>query len=246
MKKILSVVFLALPFLLVAQSDASPNGLFNSLIITPQKGKMKELRDNLAAHNKKYHSEGPHVASVYGIGAGPNHGKWMWVMGPCKFEHLDEHPAGEEHGQDWRDNVIPLTEDIAHNGFWHVVSDLSYAPEGAVFEKFRARYVNVKQGERYRFNKLMANIRDVYVQKEYKSAHVIYDRRLASTDGRDVGVMFGYESWSALDGGGIAGDYEEVHGDGSWTLFLEELEECVEGTEDELWRLIEGMSGAGQ
>ena len=242
MKKILFVFSLILPLLLIAQDDAPPLTMYDNLLITPQKDKIMELTENIAAHNKKYHNEGPYSVNVYRIISGPDNGKMIWSMGPCNFGHLDENPGGEEHNTDWVKNVIPLTEDVSHHGFWNRNDKLSYFMEGATYPKLRIRNIDLKRGEQYRFNKLMANIRDVYAAKKYKAAHAIFNRRLASSDGKDIAVIFGYGSWSELDSGGLSADYEEVHGEGSWQLFLEEIEGCVESVDDELWQWMGDMS----
>lgn len=243
MKKMFFFLLL-LPFMLSAQGDAPTNNMFENLVITPVQGKVEDLRTNMAAHNKKYHNEGPYHANVFQVMAGPNTGKMIWSMGPCNFSHMDGHPNDPEHSQDWRTNVMPFIEHLEHGGFWSQNVDLSYWPEGMNFQKLRIRIIDIKRGEAYRFRQLMGNVREVYAKKEYKRAHVVYSRRLASTDGRDMVSLFGYESWSALDGSGLEKDYEEVHGEGSWDLFQEELEECVEGFDDDLWELVVELSGS--
>lgn len=241
MKKLFFVFFLTLPFLLTAQEDAPAYTMYEALMITPKKDKIMEFRANVTAHNEKYHNEGAYSVNMYGIIGGPNNGKAMWIMGPCNFGHLDSTPGGDAHTEDWVKNVIPLTEDITHTGFWNLNTTLSYGLENTIFKKHRVRYVKVKTGERYRFNAMMANIQKVYAEKEYKHSHMIYNKRLADSHGPSIGVMFGYSDWAELDKGGLSvKDYESVHGEGSWILFQEELEECVESIEDELWEWVSG------
>lgn len=79
-----------------------------------------ELRKNMVAHNKKYHNEGPYSVNVFQVIAGPNMGKMIWSRGPCDFEHIGKNPGGEAHNEDWVTNIIPLTEDISHNGYWRL------------------------------------------------------------------------------------------------------------------------------
>ncbi len=184
----------------------------------------------------------PYSVNVFQIIAGPNMGKMIWSMGPCDFEHIGKNPGGDAHNEDWVTNIIPLTEDISHNGYWRLIGELSYAPEGVNFEKYRVRSISIKRGERYRFDKMMANIRQVYEKKRFNTPHLIFDRRMASSDGRDVDVLFGYNDWSELERPSFGDEYDEVHGEGSWQLFLEELEECVEKTNDELWQRVEAAS----
>jgi hypothetical protein len=240
MKKLFFVFFLTLPFLLTAQEGAPANNMYEALMITPQKNKIMEFRANINAHNEKYHNEGAYSVNMYQIIGGPNNGKVMWIMGPCNFGHLDNMPGGDVHNDDWVKNVMPLTEDITHKGFWNLNIPLSYGPENTVFKKFRVRFLHIKSGEAYRFNKMMENLQKVSVEKKYKTSRFVYYPRLASSDGPNAAVMFGHNNWAELDEAGPGKDYDSVHGEGSWENFLKEAEEAVEGMDDELWEWVSG------
>ena len=75
-----------------AQED-SPDMIWESIIITPDYTKLKELGESMARHNKKYHASGKYQAYVYNISSGPNMGQMVWEMGPLTLSDLDGRPA---------------------------------------------------------------------------------------------------------------------------------------------------------
>lgn len=240
MKKVIFALFLTLPLLLAAQEDAPANMMYEALMITPKKDKIMEFRANVTAHNKKYHSEGVYSVNMYQIIGGTYNGKAMWIMGPSNFGHLNNNPAGDAHNEDWVKNVMPLTEDITHRGFWNLNLNLSYGPANTVFKKFRVRFLRVKSGEGYRFSKMMENLSRVSAEKKYKTSRFVYSPRLTSSSGPDAAVMRGLNNWAEMDEEGPGKDYDSVHGEGSWELFLEEAEEVIEAMDDELWEWVSG------
>ena len=52
-----------------------------------------------------------------------------------------------------------------------------------------------------------------------------------------------FDKWAEMDRDDtLAADYEEVHGEGSWRLFLEEIEEIVLHSEEEFHTLLPELS----
>ncbi len=52
-----------------------------------------------------------------------------------------------------------------------------------------------------------------------------------------------FDKWADLDRENtLPADYEEVHGEGSWRLFLEEIEKIVLHSEEEFHQLIPELS----
>ena len=70
----------------------------------------------MAAHNKKFHADGPYGARVYTIANGKNAGKYMLAMGPLPWSAMDGRPKSKEHADDMNKNVNPyLLADVEVN-----------------------------------------------------------------------------------------------------------------------------------
>jgi hypothetical protein len=241
MKKLMLMVALMLPFLTVAQDDEPEYIMYRNIKLTPKKDKIADFMKAVSDHNKKYHSGAqPFYANVWMPISGPDMGSIIYSIGPLTYADMDNRKLGEGHDEDWQ-KALALCEDISDQGFWRLNPETS-TPSGPQYGKLRIRMITVAAGEGYRFQAVMKKIAEVYAKKEYDRSHWIFNRRGASNDGGDVAVVFGYNNWAEMDLN-FSKDYEEVHGEGSWDLFLEEIEEAVEGVEDHLWLLNENASG---
>ena len=113
----MSLMILGIAPRVQAQED-SPDMIWESIIITPDYTKLKELGESMARHNKKYHASGKYQAHVYNISSGPNMGQIVWEMGPLTLSDLDSRPAAGGHDEDWRDNVMPYVKKMNTGEYW--------------------------------------------------------------------------------------------------------------------------------
>ncbi|TFG71729.1 MAG: hypothetical protein E4H26_12015, partial [Flavobacteriales bacterium] len=123
MKKFLFTLLLT-PFLAISQA-AAPYSVIENGMITAQPDKISQFEAGMAAHNKKYHTEGAYGARVYGISSGPNVGKYMWVMGPLPWSAFDARPALEGHDEDWTKNVLAYSMAEGDQTYWKFHPTLS-------------------------------------------------------------------------------------------------------------------------
>ena len=240
MKKLLLLVALMLPFLMLAQEEPEYI-MFRNIKLTPKKDKIADFMSAISAHNKQYHSgEQPFHANVWMPIGGPDMGSIIYSIGPLTYADMDDRKTEEGHDEDWQ-KVLSLCEDISDMGFWRLNPESS-TPSGPTYSKLRIRIITTAPREGYRFQEVMKKIAQVYDEKGYDRSHWIYNRRGASNDGGDVAVVFGYNNWAEMDLN-LSQDYEEIHGENSWSRFLDEIEESVEGVEDHLWQLNQEASG---
>ena len=102
--------------------------MYETQYLKVQPGKWKEFSANMAAHNQKFHSDGPYKSSVWRVSNGKRSGQLVWVMGPCTFTDLDSRPAGDDHESDWMNKVESLATGH-HNEYWRLQESLSYIPD---------------------------------------------------------------------------------------------------------------------
>ena len=102
--KNLFYTMLLLPFLVLAQNSQESLVLEN-VMLTVHPEKIAEFEAGIAAHNKKFHSDGPYGARVYNILNGKNAGKYMLIMGPLPWSAMDGRPTSKEHTDDNNKNI---------------------------------------------------------------------------------------------------------------------------------------------
>jgi len=244
MKKtiVLLIGFIAFAFLANAQTGYK---MWETIYIVPKKGSIEELKKGLSDHNKEFHSTAPFTAHVWNVMTGPHEGQLLWVMGPCTFTDLDSAPGGEaKHDADWDANVEAHCEKVHEVKYWKLNEKVSYSPEGAPGEKVIWTTYDIKPFEMYRFNAMLEKVAEVYRQKKYDHSFSVYESQLDSGDGQDIVLEWQFEKWAFFDEeDSFKKDYEEIHGEGTWTYFMEEYRDVVESSFDELAVYMKELSG---
>lgn len=238
MKRALAVLFVLVPALAVAQDYE----MYETQYLAVRPGHSKQFNEGMKAHNDRFHASGPYRAVVQYVVNGPRSGQMFWVMGPCTFTDLDSRPAGEEHEGDWADNVLAHAEQ-GETQYWRLDTELSYRPDTRVRPKVRVRVQDVERFEGYRYLQLRRNVKQVMEAKKYPNPVLVFRSVGQSATGRDYALVQAFDKWAFFDRDGtFAADYEEVHGQASWRLFLREIEEVVRHSEDEFHELIPELS----
>lgn len=227
--------------MLMAQADYK---MWRTVSFEPKIDQIATFEKNMAAHNKKYHNEGNKTASVWYNLTGSNAGKYVVAIGPVTFTDYDSYEQSDEHDKDWNENVLPYVKEVSDYEFWKLDEELSHTPEGSSTGKEIFRVYNLKPWEGYRFYELLKKVSEVYKKKPQENYFHVYWSEFSSNSGRDVAIALGQKTWASLDDKSkFSDDYEEVHGDGSWRLLLEELQDVVVSFEDELSMKRSDLSG---
>ncbi|NOX86327.1 MAG: hypothetical protein GXO86_10255 [Chlorobi bacterium] len=243
MKKLLTSVVLGFctTLLAIGQSDYK---MLELVYLKPVAGADLEAASRvLAAHNKKYHSEDPYKATVWSNLTGSMVGTWVWAMYPATFTAYDNRPSGKDHEEDWNKTINPYFEIVA-NEYWQEDDKLSYFPENySLGTKVVWTIYDVRPGDNYRFKALLKKVAEVYKQKKYETGFVVYRNQFENKDGRDVAIETMFSNWSFLDKDNkLKKDYDELHGEGSWSELIEEYRDIVIASEDELSVILPEMS----
>lgn len=243
MKSLLWSVLLV-PFIMLGQTDAGYM-IFENGMITPNPAKVTEFETGLAAHNKKYHAEGLHGARVYWISNGPNVGKYVWVMGPLPWSAMDERPAQEGHDADWNTNVMPYMLAEGDQDYWRFHPQLSNFPADFNLKNLLVFIIDIKRFKQMDFmDNVVRKVQKVYMEKMPDQPYGVYTNEMASPSGKDFAWVDFFSSSSWLGETDIfPQQFEEVHGAGSFSQFLQEVEATTNGEREELWIFREDLSG---
>jgi hypothetical protein len=202
------------------------------------------LMDNLAAHIKKFHTTGPRKISVWSNMTGSHIADLAWVMGPFTFTDMDTpFPDQKAHDDDWNKNVEPYL-DVTASDYWKLDEKLSYVPENYKYGgKVIWSIFDLQPFEAYRFKELCKKIIEVYNKKTYTHTFEVYWNQFESKEGRDVVIETNFSKWAFLDEDDqFVKDYEEINGEGSYRLALEEYRDIVISVEDEVSEIIPELS----
>lgn len=242
MKKLLYTLVL-LPLLAVAQTNESL--VIENVMLTVNPENIEEFETGIAAHNKKFHAEGPYGARVYNVLNGKNAGKYMLIMGPLPWSAMDGRPSSQEHTDDNNKNISKyLTPEVE-------VNYMKMHPELSNFSKdFEINQVSVFMLDVKRFKegdfmeKVLQKVAKVYKEKMPDQLYGVYSNEMSNMDGMDFGWVefFDSSSWLAKEDKFVQ-FFEEVHGAGSFAGFMADVEATTDGETTEIWTLRKDLSG---
>jgi len=219
--------------------------MYETMYIKPKSSKIMEFNEALAAHNKKFHAEGPNEVAIQRVANGARAGQLVWVMGPLNFTDLDNRPSDVAHEEDWN-SVMSYIDEVTEVEYWRMDPDLSYTPEGWNFTpKIHIRSWELKHGKSEEFLGVMKKIVEVFRTKEYDNSWHVYWNYFQTGNGRDISGVFGFGKWAFYDEDPVfITDFEEIHGEGSWTETYETLTLVTVGMTEELRELIPELGGS--
>ena len=220
-----------------AQDSNTDYSMAVVVYIDAKVGHEAQFESAAAEHNAKHHNEAPNKGWLNQIMSGEDAGTYAWVMAPCTFTDLDNMKLGDEHDKHWNDKVVPHIESYGAQEYWKYNKDLSYYPNAEQVNKFGEFWIiDLKRGDYYRFKALMGMIIEAFEAQGTGSIRV-YDNQFNANDGRDVTLIFDMENLSEMDmNNSIKGSYEELHGEGSWSIMLDEWNEITISINSQLWR----------
>ena len=234
-------LFFILGFVRAQDSGAH---MYETIYITPIPGKITELNAALSAHNKKYHGEGDHEAFVQSVITGRRTGDYVWLMGPGNFARLDSRPAEGGHDEDWANNVLVNVSEVANAEYWIRDEKAFYSPEDYSGDKIRIRFHKVKIGKGQKYGEMFNKIVDVYRAKKYPRTVTLYWNQFPTAYGRTAATVNGFANWAMYDEDGtFVADFNSVHGEGSFSKWLEEFRSLLDWTDNEVRQNMPALSG---
>jgi hypothetical protein len=219
--------------------------MYKTMYIKPNFSKIKEFNEALAAHNKKFHGEGPNSVAIQYVLNGSRAGQLVWVMGPLTFTDLDGRPSDNAHTADWN-AVMPYIDEISEVEYWRLDPDLSYTPEGWNFTpKIHVRSWELKHGKSEEFLSVIKKIVEVFRSKKYDHSWHVYWNYFQTGNGRDIAGVFGFDKWTFYDEDPVfIRDFEEIHGEGSWEETYETMTRVTVEMTEELREVMPELGGS--
>ncbi len=242
MRKLLFTMLLV-SFMMGAQTNEGL--IFENVMLTVNPEKIIEFEAGIAAHNKKFHNNGPYGARVYTILNGPNAGKYMLNMGPFTWSAIDARPAGKDHTDDNNKNISKyLTPEVSVN-YMKMHAELSNFSKDFEIKKLSVFMIDVKRFSEQDFmEKVLKKVVKVYKEKMPDQLYGIYSNEMNNMEGMDYGWVDFFEnsSWLAQEDKFVQ-YFEEVHGAGSFLGFLADVEATTNGDRTEIWEVRNDLSG---
>jgi len=218
--------------------------MFENTRLVPKSDKFKAFSKAMADHNKKFHNSGPYHANVWSVTVGQHTDEMVWSMGPCTYTDLDSRPSGDDHLNDWMNNVMPNVACVKENNLWKLDKEHSYKPETR-HNKLSIRIYDLEDWQAYRFKELLDKAKKVYEEKNYDETFGVYWSQFDVNTDEDVAIVWGFDKWASFDKDPkFKKDFEEINGEGSWQQFLEELRGTIKSARDEVWELVPELSGS--
>ena len=224
----------------IAQKMKEKYTMFSTEQIKPVKGKEKEFETAVLAHNEKYHKEGTHQAWLRQIVTGPKAGSYVWISGPKMFSDFETRPGAGAHADDWTNNVDPYVKYYGTVEFWKMNDKLSFtAPDSENDKLSQIWFIDVENGAWEKFNEALTKA--VAVNKKIGTdTFQTFNTSFSGGDGRDVALVFPFGKWSDLDiDDPFMEDFEELHGEGSWQIFLDEWNSSTSKIVQVVTKLVE-------
>ncbi|MEL6919090.1 MAG: hypothetical protein AAFO99_15340 [Bacteroidota bacterium] len=230
-------------FTLAQESQQAP--MFMNVMLTAHPTKITEFETGVAAHNKKFHTEGASAVNVFWIASGKNSGKYVWSMGPTAWSAMDEaNNPDAAHALDWNTNVAPYTLAEMETTFWK--SDIAHSnfTKDFTLKNLAIFMLDMKRFKQMEFMSVLDKVHNVFKAKDPDHQWGVYFNELANNDGQDMVWVdfFDKSAWMGREDK-FPQWYEEVHGEGSFLSFLREFENTTNSDHQELWMFRADLSG---
>jgi hypothetical protein len=243
-----AIVFGAV-FTLTAQEDDKSYEMWEDIMLTPDKTKLKVLSENMRKHNEKYHKEGPHKATVYNITTGPNADKIIWEMGKLTYSDLDKRPSVGGHDEDWRDNISPYILETNTAEYWKSNKKLNNTGmldgDNSKYPILFVRYFEVVDGPSPGVELFFERVSKTIKALEGVNPWGVYYNEFRQGDlGRHISTFSFSPNWADFDRDvNWVKTFEEVNGENSWQNQQELFRATFKNSWDEIWVYNKNMSG---
>ncbi len=237
MKKLLILLF-CMPVLAWSQAGDTPT-LWEVINIKVNPGQEDAFEAAVKAHNAKFHDEGPHQAQLQYIINGPYGAHYQWIMGPTTWSALDNRPADEAHDADWA-KVTAMTESAEPPTYWNTDTNRSQLLLDPANNKSMVWMYDLESGKAAQWGELLEKVKEVYAAKRADEDFFVGWNAHSNAKGEDAVIIFTMDKWGDRDNNRyFAGEFEEVHGPGTWLPFFNHINECVKQRVDWMRERIE-------
>lgn len=238
LSKLLLLAFF-MPLFLSAQEEAEKKyHLVELTYIKVKVGMEAKFEAAVKAHNDKFHADAPYKAYLYSISTGNDAGWYVWEMRGMTFSEMDSRPDTKAHGEDWNKNIAPHIQKYGRNEIWRSNYKLSHQGENSG-NKIILWLLDIERGEYYRFKAFMEKV--IEIHKEQNESIYSFNNSFPQNDGRDFAIVWPFDKWGSFDeeDWSMKDKFDEKYGEGAWQDALEEWEDVVSSTSQEVWTLIE-------
>ncbi|MEO6290241.1 MAG: hypothetical protein ABIO76_09985 [Ginsengibacter sp.] len=227
-----------IPFLALSQVKNVVTGTR----VFPKVDKVLEFEKALGAHAKKYHT-GDTKWRVFEIQSGNDAGGFMISEGPSSWDGLDTRGnLGDEHNTDWNKNVTVYLTDKSSSGYYVYQDSLSSVALGDYSDKINITHVFPKLAWGNKISAVIKKLNAVW--KAEGSTVAVYQSNSSGASHYLLVTRYkqGLKEKAADFRKPFKATYEMVHGEGSYTDYLEEIRQYTNDVWSELLFLRADLS----
>jgi hypothetical protein len=142
---------------------------------------------------------------------------------------------------------MPNVHKIRETGYWKRADKISYTAEDSVFSKLLITVYDLDDFQSYRFKEIVGKVAEVYRDKKYEHTFHCYFPAFDMPNNRDAAIVWGFNKYAVFDEDfKFKNDYEEIHGEGSWQMVMDEYKSIVKKSVDEIWEYVPDLSGKSE
>ena len=237
---IVGVILLFCTNVVTAQDMEDEKQIFVVYNMIPENDNINQFEDAWMEHNQKFHQESPVYAFFFE--SGPYSGTYQGVEGPQTWTGHENVEYTDAHGKDWLDNVHPLLDGPLRVEWWSHMSKYEQNPSEQLNETAIITTYHVKSGEMARFKRMLDDWYEANTEQGYDGRYNVYQRQLHGEN--QIAIISSLDSGLAeLDDDNLFQKrYLETHGEGTWQLFLDDLDLSISKSEVSLRSMLGDIS----
>lgn len=239
MKKL---VLLMLLIIVVALAQAQDKATLSTHRIFPKPGKDSALKKAITAHAAKYHT-GSWKWRVFSVLSGPDEGAYQINEGPNSWTELEgRNDISEEHTRDYETTVLPLVEKSVPELYLVYQRQLSSDSAVGPFKKALLRRYFPKPGKGARLMNYLTTWKKVY---EKLGLRVAVWASFFSGEPQIVVAARLPQGWLDLEQSRsreMREAFDEFAGTGAYVRYLEDLDQYVGRTLEEMIEFLPDVS----
>lgn len=235
--KKLMLGMLFIPIMALGQTSKTDYTMVQLSRMQCKVGKNMEFEAAVKKHDAKYHT-GKYAAVLWSIETGSQAGDYVWAMGPLTYTDMDKAPGAGEHAKDWKDTVEPFVQEYGAVEYWKMDADLSFRDDKSQ-KRQTVWLIDLERGDYYKFAEFMKKV--VVVNKKMGDEVSTWVNQYGEDDGRDVAIVFTFETFAELDieDWKMKDEYNKAHGEGTWDNALDDWNEFTKSIKRSIWSRVE-------
>lgn len=230
---VIGIILFFLASTAMAQEEQKEE-IFLGVFLKPKLDKISAFEAALKEHNNKFHQDFPVFVAFNQTGELA--GYYGNFIGPYSWAEWEDRQTTEAHDTHWIDEVLPLVEDITEASYWERRPKFETNPLENPSDKSIVTIITVKDDQGNRFRSILERWNKANQESdEFDGSYNVYFRWFDNPE--QVAIVGSLENGLAEfgeDNGSPEERFEEVHGEGSWDLWQDDVDLSVKSVDEVL------------